>query len=49
MNINNNKQTTARKTVQRSDPANIGTGEDVLKTSFIFAFRRRLQDAFKIS
>ena len=38
----------ANKTVQRRNPANIGTGEDVLKTSFIFVFRRHPQDVFKI-
>ena len=48
MNINNNKQMIANKTVQRRNPANIGTGEDVLKTSFIFVFRRHPQDVFKI-
>ena len=30
-----------------SSPANIRLGEDVLKTSFVFIFRRRLQDIFK--
>ena len=30
-------------------PANIGLDEDVLKTSFVFVFRRRLQDVFKTS
>ena len=32
-----------------NDPANIRLDEDVLKTSFIFVFRRRLQDVFKTS
>ena len=30
-------------------PANICFDEDVLKTSFVFVFRRRLQDVFKTS
>ena len=30
-------------------PANIRLDEDVLKTSFVFIFRRRLQDVFKTS
>ena len=29
--------------------ANIRLDEDVLKTSFVFVFRRRLEDAFKTS
>ena len=32
-----------------SSPANIRLDEDVLKTSFVFVFRRRLQDVFKTS
>ena len=32
-----------------SYPANIRLDEDVLKTSFVFVFRRRLQDVFKTS
>ena len=31
------------------NPANIRLDEDVLKTSFVFVFRRRLQDVFKTS
>ena len=30
-------------------PANIRLDEDVLKTSFVFVFRRRLEDVFKTS
>ena len=30
-------------------PVNIRLDEDVLKTSFVFVFRRRLQDVFKTS
>ena len=30
-------------------PANIHLDEDVLKTSFVFVFRRRLEDVFKTS
>ena len=30
-------------------PANIRLDEDVLKTSFVFLIRRRLQDVFKTS
>ena len=30
-------------------PANIRLDEDVLKTSLVFVFRRRLQDVFKTS
>ena len=30
-------------------PANIRLDEDVLNTSFVFVFRRRLQDVFKTS
>ena len=30
-------------------PANIRLDEDVLKTSFVFVFGRRLQDVFKTS
>ena len=30
-------------------PANIRLDEDVLKTSFVFIFRRRLEDVFKMS
>lgn len=37
----------ANKTVQRRNPANTGTGEDVLKTSLIFVFRSHPQDVFK--
>ena len=33
----------------RINPANIRLGEDVLKTSFVFVFRRRLQDVLKTS
>ena len=31
---------------QRTNPANIRLDEDVLKTSFVFVFRRRFQDVF---
>ena len=33
----------------KNHPANIRPDEDVLKTSFVFFFRRRLQDVFKTS
>ena len=33
----------------KTHPANICLDEDVLKTSFVFVFRRRLQDVFKTS
>ena len=33
----------------RTYPANIRLDEDVLKTSFVFVFRRRLEDVLKMS
>ena len=37
------------KSIKRSIPANIRLDEDVLKTSYIFVFRRRLEDVLKTS
>ena len=35
--------------LQITHPANIRLDEDVLKTFFVFVFRRRLEDIFKTS
>ena len=40
----NMKYLTCHMSLLNHDPANIRLDEDVLKTSFIFVFRRRLQD-----
>ena len=40
---------TMKNDTKTEDPADIHLDEDVLKTSFVFVFRRRLQDVFKTS